>query len=92
MKSIVKVFFAAIILLSAMTIFYLSSNKIPTLDDCQSIIDNEKSFVPPEAEKSSLDCYVKVILDKAKSDTPNLALDYLFEYVNFSNSEFFKYL
>jgi hypothetical protein len=66
MKSIVKVFFVVIILLSAMTIFFISSNKIPSLDECQSIIDNEKSFVTPEAEKSSLDCYVKVISEKAK--------------------------
>jgi hypothetical protein len=87
MKSIVKVFFVVIILLSAMTIFFISSNKIPSLDECQSIIYNEKSFVTPEAEKSSLDCYVKVISEKAKSETPSLALDYLFEYVNSSNSE-----
>ena len=77
----------AVIILASFTLFYLNNSKMTTFQDCQSVIDTEKSFIPPEAEIVSLDCYVKVILDKAENYTPSQALDELFTFVASSNSE-----
>jgi hypothetical protein len=75
------------VILSSITLFYLSNNKLSTLQDCQSVINNEKSFISPEAEKVSLDCYLKVLLDKAEKETPSQALDELFAFVADTNKE-----
>ena len=89
-KNILGVMVIAGIILFGTTLFFLSSSKISTLQDCQSVIDNEKSYIAPEAEKVSLDCYVKVILNKAENETPNKALDELFIFVEASNNENLK--
>ena len=85
MKPITKVFVIFMLLFSGLAIFQQSNSKKTTLEDCQSILSKDKDFLSSEAEKLSLDCYVKVVSNNADTNTPSKALDYLFKYFSTTN-------
>jgi hypothetical protein len=85
MKPITKVFVILIVIFSGFAVFQQSNSKKTTLEDCQSLLKKDKNFISAEAEKLSLDCYVKVVSNEAGADTPSKALDYLFKYISATN-------
>lgn len=86
MKKIILVLVTSLIFFSSLGVLNLSKNELANFEDCQKVINKEKGFISPEAEKISLDCYIKVISARANMDNPSKALDDLFNYLDEFNA------